>query len=180
MGSSKCIKRSSESLHDIAGDVVRLLKQAQETVGVAESLTGGSIMAALTSIEGASPVIRGGIVSYLTGLKVSTLKVDRDLISRHGVVHGEVAQQMAAGARKATALDTPTTWGLSSTGIAGPDPQDGKAPGTVFIGISTEGKDRAFGPYQFSGGRDDVRQATVMEALSQLRNSVAEGVNADD
>ncbi|KAF4999372.1 hypothetical protein FGRMN_2513 [Fusarium graminum] len=179
MSSSKCIKRSSESLQDIAGDVVRLLKQTQETVGVAESLTGGSIMAALTSVEGASSVLRGGIVSYHTGLKVGILKVDRDLISRHGVVHGEVARQMAVGARRVTALDTPTTWGLSSTGVAGPDPQDGKPPGTVFIGISRDGQDRALGPYQFSGGRDGVRHATVTEALSQLRNSLAERANID-
>jgi nicotinamide-nucleotide amidase len=180
MASSKYIKRSSESLLDIAGDVVRLLKQAQETIGVAESLTGGGIMAALTSVAGASSVLRGGIVSYHTGIKINVLQVDQDLISRHGVVHDEVARQMAAGARRATALDTPTTWGLSSTGVAGPGPHGGLPAGTVFIGISAPGKDRAFGPYQFSGGRDDVREATVTEALSQLRDMLAARTNAEE
>jgi PncC family amidohydrolase len=169
MASTQYLRRTSESLRDVARDVVKLLKQAQETVGVAESLTGGSVMAALTSVEGASSVFRGGIVSYDTGLKTNILKVDKDVISRHGVVHDEVARQMASGVRTVTALDTPTTWGVSTTGVAGPDPQDGKPAGTVFIGISGLGQDRAFGPFHFSGGRDDIRKATMVEALEQLR-----------
>lgn len=174
MASVQYLRRSSETLRDVARDVVQLLKQAQETVGVAESLTGGSIMAALTSVEGASSVFRGGIVSYDTGLKTGILKVDQDVVSRHGVVHGEVARQMASGVRNVTALDTPTTWGLSTTGVAGPDSQDGKPAGTVFIGISGRGQDRAFGPFHFPGERDDIRRETIVEALEQLRKLLAD------
>ncbi|KAF4464149.1 competence damage-inducible [Fusarium albosuccineum] len=163
------IKRSSETLFEIAGDVIQLLKQAHETVSVAESLTGGGIMAALTSVPGASAVFRGGVVSYATGVKQNVLKVNGDLITEHGVIHGDVAQQMAEGARNITALDTATTWGISTTGVAGPDKQDGKPVGTVFIGISSADQTQALGPFHFPGDRDRIRQATVTEALAQLR-----------
>ncbi|KAH7174688.1 uncharacterized protein B0J16DRAFT_348968 [Fusarium flagelliforme] len=131
-------------------------------------------MAALTSISGSSSVFRGGIVSYDTGLKTNILKVDKDIISQHGVVHEEVARQMATGVRDVTALETPTTWGVSTTGVAGPEPQDGKPAGTVFIGISGGGRDRALGPFRFEGGRDEVRKATIVEALEQLRKLLAD------
>ncbi|KAM5349888.1 hypothetical protein ACJ41O_006393 [Fusarium nematophilum] len=166
-------KRTSETLSDIAGDVVGLLKQAQETIGVAESLTGGGIMAALTSVPGASSVFRGGVVSYATALEQNILDVDADLISQRGVIDSDVAQQMAEGARTITAVNTSTTWGVSTTGVAGPDSQDGKPVGMVFIGIVTDGQSRALGPFHFPGDRDRVRQATVLEALAQLRQLLA-------
>ncbi|KAF4966448.1 hypothetical protein FZEAL_10655 [Fusarium zealandicum] len=172
--SPQFIKRSSETLRDIAGDVVRMLKHAKETVAVAESLTGGGIMAAITSVEGASAVFRGGVVSYATGVKQNLLGVDANLVSLQGVIDGDVAQQMATGARTVTALDTTTTWGISTTGVAGPDLQDGKPVGMVFIGIATGDQSKALGPFQFPGDRDGIRQATVMEALSQLREMLAD------
>ncbi|KAJ4112466.1 hypothetical protein NW768_011630 [Fusarium equiseti] len=171
MASTQCLRRNTESL---AHDVIHLLKQTHSTVAVAESLTGGSIMAALTSISGSSSVFRGGIVSYDTGLKTNILKVDKDVISQHGVVHEEVARQMATGIRDVTALETPTTWGVSTTGVAGPEPQDGKPAGTVFIGISGGGRDRALGPFRFEGGRDEIRRETIVEALEQLRKLLAD------
>jgi nicotinamide-nucleotide amidase len=180
MSTSKCVKRSSETIYDIAKDVIRLLEEEKETIGAAESLTGGSIMAALTAVEGASSVCRGGIVSYSTGIKVNILGVSQSLITKHGVVNGEVAEQMAAGARSITTLDTPTTWGLSTTGVAGPGAEEGKAPGTVLIGISRAGQDKSFGPFYFPGDRDAVRKATVKEALEQLRELLRERDNMDE
>ncbi|KAF9772108.1 hypothetical protein IL306_010225 [Fusarium sp. DS 682] len=174
MATSKLVKRPVETIYDIASDVIRLLKQGKETIGVAESLTGGSIMAALTAVEGASSVCRGGIVSYSIGMKVNILGVSQSLITKQGTVNGQVAQQMAAGARSITTLETPTTWGLSTTGVAGPGPEEGKTPGTVLIGISKAGQDRAFGPFYFPGDRDAVRQATVIKALEQLRELLRE------
>lgn len=170
----KYTKRAAETLRDVAGDVIQMLKQAGETLGVAESLTGGGVMAAITSVEGASAVFRGGVVSYATPLKQLLLKVDAELISQHGVIHGEVAEQMAIGARAITTFDdTPTTWGISTTGVAGPDPQDGKPVGMVFIGIASSGESRALGPFLFPGARDRVREATVMEVLTRLREMLA-------
>lgn len=164
------IKRSSETLHDVAGDVIALLKQAGETVGVAESLTGGGVMTAITSVGGASAVFRGGVVSYATPLKERLLDVDAALIAQHGVIHEDVAKQMAAGARIVTTInDEPTTWGIGTTGVAGPDSQDGKPIGMAFIGIASPSKAWAVGPFHFPGDRHQVRQATIMEALAQLR-----------
>ncbi|KAF4630828.1 hypothetical protein G7Y89_g7302 [Cudoniella acicularis] len=88
-------KRNTECLLDIATDVIQMLTRATETIGVAESLTGGGLMAALTSVPGASAVFRGGVVSYATPLKQLLLNVDADLIAREGVIHGDVAAQMA-------------------------------------------------------------------------------------
>ncbi|KPM38518.1 hypothetical protein AK830_g8049 [Neonectria ditissima] len=168
----KYIPRTSETVRDVAGDVVRLLKQAGETVGVAESLTGGGIMATITTVSGASAVFRGGVVSYATPLKQQLLKVDGDVIAEHGVIHSDVAQQMAAGAQSVTSLDTPTNWGVSTTGVAGPDSQDGKPVGMVFIGIAHNGQSRGLGPFHFPGDRDQVRQATILEALALLRSEL--------
>lgn len=163
-------KRSSETVHDVAGDVILLLKQAGETVGVAESLTGGGVMTAITSVGGASAVFRGGVVSYATTLKERLLDVESALIEEHGVIHEDVAKQMAMGARNITTIDEPATWGIGTTGVAGPDSQDGKPVGMVFIGIASPSKTWALGPFHFPGDRQQVRQATIMEALAQLRD----------
>src|SRR5215469_9165225 len=170
----KYTKRNTECLLDIASDVIRMLSRAGETVGVAESLTGGGIMAALTSVPGASAVFRGGVVSYATPLKQVLLNVDPGLIAREGVIHADIASQMAEGARKVTTFDdSPTTWGIGTTGVAGPTPQDGKPVGMVFIGLASPDGSRAWGPFSFSGPRERIREATVIEALSQLREALA-------
>lgn len=166
-------KRNTECLLDIATDVIQMLTRAGETIGVAESLTGGGLMAALTSVPGASAVFRGGVVSYATPLKQLLLKVDADLIAREGVIHGDVAAQMAEGARGVSTFDdSPTTWGVGTTGVAGPTPQDGKAVGMVFIGIASSDGTRGLGPFHFPGTRERVREATVIEALWQLRQTL--------
>ncbi|KAI0972195.1 putative competence/damage-inducible protein CinA [Xylaria arbuscula] len=166
--------RSTETLLDIASDVIRLLRSAGQTVGVAESLTAGGVMTALTSVPGASAAFRGGIVSYATPLKQLLLDVDTELIAREGVIHADVAVQMAEGARRVTTFeDTPTTWGIGTTGVAGPDSQDGKPVGTVFIGIASPHGSQAWGPFSFPGARERVREATIAEALSRLRDALA-------
>ena len=103
------------------------------TIGVAESLTGGLVTAALVAVPGASRVLRGGIVAYATDLKAGLLGVDADLLAERGAVDEAVAAQMAAGIRVATGADV----GLATTGVAGPDPQDGQEPGVVFVAVST-------------------------------------------
>lgn len=103
------------------------------TIGVAESLTGGLVTAALVSVPGASRVLRGGVVAYATDLKMGLLGVDADLLAERGAVDEAVAAQMAAGVRTATGADV----GLATTGVAGPDPQDGQEPGVVFVAVST-------------------------------------------
>lgn len=173
---SQYTERSTETLLDIAASVISQLRASGETVGVAESLTAGGVMAALTSVPGASAAFRGGVVSYATPLKQTLLGVDKGLIAREGVIHADVAIQMAEGARRATTFDgNPTTWGIGTTGVAGPDSQDGKPVGTVFIGIASPQGSQAWGPFQFPGSRERIREATVIEALSRLRNALAAG-----
>ncbi|KAE8361310.1 hypothetical protein BDV27DRAFT_167011 [Aspergillus caelatus] len=166
-------QRSTETLLDIAADVIQMLVQAEQTLGVAESLTAGGVMAALTSVPGSSAVFRGGVVSYATSLKHQLLGVDQDLIATMGVIDPNVATQMAEGARKATTCDSSlTAWGIGTTGVAGPASQDGKPVGTVYIGIASPTGSRAWGPFNFPGTRERIREATVLEALSRLREEL--------
>ena len=174
--------RSTETVHDLATDVIHLLREANQTVGVAESLTAGLVMSALTSVPGASAAFRGGIVSYATPLKQTLLGVDADLIAREGVIHPDVAEQMASGARRVTGIASAATgdvtvaatWGIGTTGVAGPDQQDGKPVGTVYIGIASPTGAKAWGPFLFPGPRERVREATVLEALARLRDALVE------
>lgn len=171
------VPRTTETAFDVASDVIRLLKETGGTVGVAESLTGGGIMATLTSVPGASAVFRGGVVSYATPLKAQLLGVDRALIAKEGVIHADVASQMATGARDVTFIEGgaevagagKTSWGIGTTGVAGPDPQDGKPVGMVFIGVASEAGSKGHGPFHFPGTRERVREATILEALALLR-----------
>ena len=167
---------SAESPLDLATEIIALLRSSNQTLAIAESLTAGSLMAALTSAPGASDVFLGGVVSYAGELKRHLLYVDGALIAREGVVHPDVAAQMAEGVRRRTTTDaeTKTTWGVGTTGVAGPEEQDGKPAGTVYIGIAGPEGARSWGPFRFSGDREMVREATVREALARLREVLVE------
>lgn len=156
----------------VAASVVAALTEAGETVAVAESLTGGLVVATLVSVPGASAVVRGGIVAYATPVKSSVLGVSATLLAANGAVDPEVARQMAAGVRTALAVDgVPATWGISTTGVAGPDPQDGRPVGTVFVGIATDSMSESF-ELRLSGDRAAIRGATVSELLTRLHEVV--------
>ena len=154
---------NAASAGDLAAEVIGLLIEGGQTVAVAESLTGGMLAAALTGIPGASAAFRGGVVAYATDLKASLLGVPAALLARHGAVHPEVAVAMAEGARHRLAAAV----GVATTGVAGPDPADGRPVGTVHIAVSAEGRSvtRALA---LSGGRHEIRVATVEYALHLL------------
>ena len=136
---------------------------------MAESLTGGLLVAELIRHPGASSAVVGGVVAYNTALKHTLLGVDAGLLAERGAVDPDVAQQMATGVRQALAVDgRPADIGLATTGVAGPEPQDGKPVGTVFIGIAI-GQTVLNIPLQLSGSRDDIRSAVVSESLVGLR-----------
>ena len=105
----------------LAARMVSALSEQRQTVALAESLTGGLLSAALVEIPGASTVLRGAVVAYATELKHQVLGVDARLLAERGPVDPYVAIQMAAGTRRVLGAD----WGLSTTGVAGPGPQDG-------------------------------------------------------
>lgn len=154
---------------DLAVEVIAALARAGQSLATAESLTGGLLGAALTSVPGASAVYLGGAVTYATRLKIEVLGVPAETVARCGVVSAEVAQAMATGVVDLTGSD----WALATTGVAGPDEQDGQPAGVVWIGLRgpTPGAPtptvRATS-FRFSGGRAAVRDATVEAALSLL------------
>jgi nicotinamide-nucleotide amidase len=150
------------------------LRERGWTLGVAESLTGGAVCAALVAVPGASAVLLGGVIAYATPVKHTLLGVDTDLLERYGPVHPEVARQMAAGVRDAVAVDgLPADVGVSTTGIAGPESPDGQPVGTVHIGVVTPTVSRTL-PFHFEGDRDAVRAQTVAAVLDVLAAALRE------
>lgn len=149
-------------------------------VAAAESLTGGLISAALVSVPGASKVFAGGVVAYDTGLKATLLGVDRALLDDRGPVDAEVARQMALGARHACTAqfhdrDAPAVgFGVSSTGVAGPDPdpQSGIAAGEVWIGVSSHRGERVVRLELAGQSREGIRVASVRAALELLLDEI--------
>lgn len=173
----------------LATDVVSLLKSRHETLATAESLTGGLVAAALTDVAGSSAVIRGGIVAYAIEVKRDVLAVDAAVLSQHGAVSAEMAVEMAA---RAVELFT-STWSVSTTGVAGPDRQDGQPVGTVHVAVARSdparrgAADEATGAtcvsrsvgvkttrLALTGSRRDIRVATVRAALRALRECLAD------
>ncbi len=143
--------------------VLDLLRTRRQTLAVAESLTGGLLAAAVTAVPGASAVFRGGVVAYATELKISLLGVPEDVVAGHGVVSADCARAMAVGARDLTG----STYALSTTGVAGPDSQEGHPVGTVFVGLA--GPDRAVVvSLSLEGDRLAIAEATVTAALGAL------------
>ena len=142
---------ATDPVGELVAGVVAMLARAGQTLAVAESLTGGLLCARVVDVPGASTVLRGGVVAYATDLKVGLLGVDRAALARTGPVDPQVAVAMAQGVRERLAA----TWGVSTTGVAG--------PGT------TEVRRLAL-----PGDRAGVRAGSVRAALDLLLRAVAE------
>ncbi|MFJ7849414.1 competence/damage-inducible protein A [Peribacillus sp. NPDC097206] len=138
-------------------ELVKELTVRKLTIAAAESLTGGMFQEQLTTIPGAGKVFKGGIVSYTNDAKADVLGVSEGTISTHGVVSGECAMEMASKVREKLDADV----GISFTGVAGPDEQEGKPVGTVFIGISLRDGDTRFEELNLSGSRAQNRVRSV-------------------
>ena len=142
------------------------------TIAVAESLTGGQLVAALIDVPGASATVLGGVVAYNTELKHSVLGVSAELLAEHGPVHPEVARQMAAGVRTALAVGgKPADVGLATTGVAGPESQGGQPVGTVYLGIAVGDRVESVA-LALSGSRSQIRSATVNAAVVEALATV--------
>lgn len=153
-----------------AVDVARLLDRlavAGETLAVAESLTGGLVSSTIVAVPGASRVFVGGIVAYQTDVKSSVLGVSDTLLAERGAVDPDVALSMARHARTKMGA----TIGLATTGVAGPDPQDGVAVGTVFVAVVDDRSERVE-RRDFDGTREEVRHLAAGAALELLENSL--------
>lgn len=141
----------------------RALLARGETVGCAESLTGGELAALLSGSPGASSTFVGGVVSYATELKRSLLGV-----TAGRVVSAECAEEMALGARRLLGVD----WALATTGVAGPEPQEEQAVGTVYVALAgAEGvRSRLL---SLTGDRATIRTAACLGAMSVLLREVS-------
>ncbi|OLZ40518.1 damage-inducible protein CinA [Natrinema saccharevitans] len=150
------------------GDVLR---DREETLAVAESCTGGLIGAAITAVPGASDYFDAGLTTYAYGAKRRHLGVSREALDDHGAVSEPVAREMARGVRDVTDV----TWGVATTGVAGPTGGTEATPvGTVYIGVAhaapwDSGDSYAtVSRYVFDGDRAVVRAQTVDRALEDL------------
>lgn len=149
--------------------ILDALAAAGETLGCAESLTGGQLCARFVDVPGASRVLRGAVVAYATDVKAAVLGVPAALLAERGAVDPDVAAAMALGVCRVLA----TTWGVATTGVAGPDPADGKPVGTAYVAVC--GPDAVVGVQELDvpGDREAVRRAVTDAALRLLAQQVA-------
>jgi nicotinamide-nucleotide amidase len=158
---------SGERRSTTAPELVALLRRRGWTLAVAESLTGGAVTSAVVSVPGASAVLRGGVVAYATDLKAALLGVDRALLERVGAVDPEVAAQMAQGVRQRLGADV----GLATTGVAGPEGQDGHPPGEVHVAVATPDAVQVRS-LRLDGDRSAVRDAACAAVLRCAADTV--------
>ena len=157
--------------------VADALRDEEETLAVAESCTGGLVGAAVTAVPGASDHFDSGLTTYSYDAKRRHLGVSRETLDEYGAVSEPVAREMAQGARDVA----DTTWGVATTGVAGPTGGTEEKPvGTVYIAVAYAGpwgSQSSFttvSRYEFGGDRATVRAKTVDQALEDLLAAVAE------
>jgi nicotinamide-nucleotide amidase len=158
-------------LDALAAACLQALGSRSATLATAESLTAGLVASTLAGTPGASTVLRGGVAAYATDVKVTVLGVDADVIDRHGVISAVCAEQMAIQVRRLMQAD----WAVSTTGVAGPDSQDGHDPGDVYVAAAGPTGLVSSRHLRLDGDRLAVREAGVEGALTLLLDSVEAG-----
>lgn len=144
-------------------EIASLLKKSNQTIAVAESLTGGMVSARLTNLAGSSEYFRGGIVCYHPRVKVAQVGVPASLISKHGVVSKEVALSLAEQIRKIFKAEI----GLATTGAAGPNPLPPAPVGRVYIALASH-KAKEWKELNLQGTRTEIREKAAQAALGLL------------
>jgi PncC family amidohydrolase len=141
------------------------------TLAVAESVTGGRLASAFTGVPGASKVFRGGVVSYATAVKVDVLGVEESLVAAEGVISAACAEAMATGVRRVLGADV----ALATTGVAGPDEQEGHPAGTAFVGLAwAEGC--LSRQLSLAGDRSTIQDSVVLAAVDLLEEWLTGGL----
>lgn len=159
-------------IDEAARELVGRAREADVTLGCAESCTGGLVSGAITAVPGSSEVMLGGIVSYALSVKRAVLGVDASILDDPalGAVSAECAAQMCAGAARVLGAQVC----VSVTGIAGPGgAEPGKPVGTVWFGLWCAGEARTV-YHHFEGDRAHVREQAVLSALELLREGIEE------
>ena len=153
----------------------RRLRESGETLAVAESLTGGLVGSLVTDVPGSSDYFDRSVVAYSNDAKLDCLGVSRESLDAHGAVSAPVAREMAQGARDAAG----TTWGLATTGIAGPTGgNEAKPVGTVFVAVAyagdwgTQESYSTVSRYEFDGDRTAIKAQIARQALEDLLGEV--------
>jgi nicotinamide-nucleotide amidase len=161
--------REPDQLQTTLHRVIELIRGQGATLATAESLTGGMVGSALTDVPGVSAIYRGGVIVYATDLKATLAGVPADLLADVGPVHPDTAAALAAGVRERLGA----TYGLATTGVAGPDSQAGIKAGTVYVA--------AAGPtavmvrkLSLDGDRETVRRGSVQAVLELAAELVVE------
>jgi nicotinamide-nucleotide amidase len=155
--------------------VLAELRQRGQTVATAESLTGGLVGSLLTAVPGASESYVGGIISYATRLKQSLVGVAPETLATLGPVAERTVAEMAVGVARRCAAD----WGVATTGVAGPDPQDGHPVGEVYVAAAHPAAGRVeVRALRLTGDRSAIRDAAAAQALELLAQCL--GLGDDD
>ncbi|MFS0553129.1 competence/damage-inducible protein A [Brevibacillus sp. 179-C9.3 HS] len=148
----------NSSLHAV---LVQQLKESKETIACAESCTGGAIASLITSVPGSSHVFRGGVVCYTNEVKNQLLEVPESVLQTDGAVSEKTAQLLAENVREKLGA----TYGISVTGVAGPDPSEGKPVGLVYVGIAAEGMPTVVKELRLAGRRQAIVGRAAKYAL---------------
>ena len=152
----------------LASVVVEELKKRQKSITAAESLTAGLFQATLADFSGVSAIFNGGFVTYSLEEKSKMLDISEQELKEHGVVSEFTARKMAEQAR----LKTQSDYGVSLTGVAGPDSLEGHPAGTVFIGLAHAKGTEVIKANIAGRSRADVRQIAVMHAFNLVRKAL--------
>ena len=152
-----------------AKSLIQKLTELGIRISSAESLTGGMLAAELVSVPGASKAFVEGIVAYAASAKEHTLGVSREILNKHGTISPQAAEAMAEGAVRLSGADM----GISTTGNAGPDADEGKPVGLVYISVYYRGSFHTK-EHHLTGTRNEIRSQVVMLAIDQCM-SVLEG-----
>ena len=152
----------------LASVVVEELKKQHKTITAVESLTAGLFQATLADFSGVSAIFKGGFVTYSLEEKAKILDIPREELEEHGVVSAYTAEKMAEQSR----LKTQSDFGVSLTGVAGPDSLEGHPAGTVFIGLSQASGTEVVQVNIAGRSRADVRKIAVMHAFNLVRKAL--------
>ena len=152
----------------LASVVVEELKKGQKSITAAESLTAGLFQATLADFSGVSAIFNGGFVTYSLEEKSKMLDISEKELKEHGVVSEFTARKMAEQAR----LKTQSDYGVSLTGVAGPDSLEGHPAGTVFIGLAHAKGTEVIKANIAGRSRADVRHIAVMHAFNLVRKAL--------
>lgn len=152
---------------DLETKIGEILTAHSLTVATAESCTGGLLASRLTDVAGSSAYVKGGLVAYTNAIKNSVLHVDSRTLENFGAISRQTAAEMAQNVREIFSA----TIGLSTTGVAGPEPSEGKPVGLVYV--ATVGENfSAVAECHFSGSRTEIKAQAVEAALKLLASTL--------